>query len=291
MNILALDIGGTSIKSGLYHNNKIQNLIEAKTDAKLGGPFVMEKVKEIIRNYSSYEKIAISTAGQVDSSNGVISYANSNIPNYTGMPVKKILEEEFSVPVYVENDGYCAALGEAWHGAGQEFKNFLCLTYGTGVGGAIIINGNIYKGQSLMAGEFGGILIHPEAQVENDPLSGCYEKYASTTALVENAMELNLDLSDGRKIFSEIEDMEVRRVINNWVDEISFGLVSLIHIFNPEAVVLGGGVLSQEYVINRLNHVLSKRLISNFRNTKIKNATLGNSAGLYGAVSIAIKDQ
>ena len=287
MRVLALDIGGTSIKSGLYTEDGICDLRETYTNAKLGGHFVMERVKEIIGSYSDFDRIGISTAGQVDSSVGIIRYANSNIPNYTGTCIKDILEKEFEVPVFVENDAYCAAIGEAWCGAGKEYKDFLCLTYGTGVGGAIVINGNVYKGSGLMAGEFGGILTHPEDRKEDDPLSGCYEQYASTTALIRKAMEYNPALTDGRKLFEKIKEQEVKVIVDDWINEIVYGLISLIHIFNPACIILGGGVLSQEYVIERLNKVLYSNIIENFTNVTLRCAALGNNAGLYGAVYIA----
>jgi predicted NBD/HSP70 family sugar kinase len=291
MRVLALDIGGTSIKSGLYTEDEIHELKETYTQAKLGGRAVIERVKEIIGSYSDFDRIGISTAGQVDSSRGVISYANSNIPNYTGTRIKDILEEEFQVPVFVENDAYCAAIGEAWCGAGKEHKDFLCLTYGTGVGGAIVINGNIYKGYGCMAGEFGGILTHPEDRIEDVPLSGCYEQYASTTALIRKAMKYNPALEAGRKIFEKIQEPEVKAIVDDWINEIVYGLTSLIHIFNPPCIILGGGVLSQEYVMERLKKVLYSNIIENFRSVKIQCAALGNKAGLYGAVYIAISQK
>lgn len=162
--VAALDIGGTSIKSGLWDGTRLLRTAEQDTNAKNGGAYVMERAIEILKSYQPFDAIGISTAGQVDSVRGCIRYANENIPGYTGMEVRRILEEEFHVPVAVENDVNAAAAGEAAFGAGKEEKDFLCITYGTGVGGAIVINGSVYTGSAFSAGEFGGILVHPEAR-------------------------------------------------------------------------------------------------------------------------------
>lgn len=142
-----------------------------------------------------------------------------------------MMEERFHVPAAVENDVNAAALGEANFGAGREFSDFLCLTYGTGVGGAIVIDHKIYKGSNFSAGEFGGIVIHPQDRnASQDIFSGCYERYASTTALVQNAMLLDEGLCNGRKIFERRGEDKVAEIIDAWIEEIVLGLVSLTHI-------------------------------------------------------------
>lgn len=288
MNIAVLDIGGTSIKSGIYRNGILEEKKETPTQAKLGGAHVMEKAIEILHTYSGFERIGISTAGQVDSSKGIIRYANSNIPGYTGTDVRGIIEKEFGVPVAVENDVNAAALGEACFGAGRDFDDFLCLTYGTGVGGAIVINKKIYTGACFSAGEFGAILIHPEDRnPEEDMFSGCYERYASTTALVKKVQNIFPELDNGRAIFARINEPEIQKLVDEWVDEIICGLTSLIHIFNPSCIVLGGGVMKQEYILDKLEKRLYNNIMSSFRNVRVKTASLGNDAGMLGAVRIA----
>ena len=150
----------------------------------------MERVKGLIHSYHDFEAIGISTAGEVNTEDGSIFYANSNIPGYTGMPVKQIMEEEFCVPAAVENDVNAAALGELRMGAGAGCDDFLCLTYGTGVGGSIVMNGSVYPGSSFSAGSFGGMVIHPEEKVGTDSLEGCYERCASTTGLVRRVKKV-----------------------------------------------------------------------------------------------------
>lgn len=289
MKIAVLDIGGTSIKSGEFTEGRLYNIRETDTNAQKGGAWVMERAMEILDQYQGFDRIGISTAGQVDSSKGSIRYANSNIPGYTGMEVKRMMEERFHVPAAVENDVNAAALGEANFGAGREFSDFLCLTYGTGVGGAIVIDHKIYKGSNFSAGEFGGIVIHPQDRnASQDIFSGCYERYASTTALVQNAMLLDESFCNGRKIFERRGEDKVAEIIDAWIEEIVLGLVSLTHIFNPSCIILGGGVMKQKYILDKICNILYNNVMESYRDVNIRQAQLGNTAGLLGAVQIAL---
>lgn len=285
MGTAALDIGGTSIKSGVWTGVKDETLQleETPTNAGLGGIHVVEQAIKILERFRDFDSIGVSTAGQVDSRRGVIRYANENIPGYTGMEIGRILREHFQVPVAVENDVNAAALGEGIFGAGKGKRDFLCLTYGTGVGGAIVMDQKVYHGCAFSAGEFGGILVHPEDRAEGEFFSGCYETYASVTALAARAMEIDAELTDGRKIFAALEQPEVRAAVDGWIDEIVNGLQTLIHIFNPSCVILGGGVMSQAYVTEQVGARTMERIMPSFRDVEILPAALGNRAGLLGA--------
>ncbi len=287
MRIAALDIGGTSIKSGIWDGKEVIEQKEWDTNAKLGGAYVMERVKEILHSYDNFDAIGISTAGQVDTGKGSIYYANDNIPGYTGMKIREILQKEFEVPVAVENDVNSAAIGELHYGAAKGVSDFLCLTYGTGVGGAIVIDGKVYPGTTFSGGGFGGIVLHPETVKPEEEFSGCYEKYASATALVRMAKEVDASLDNGRKIFGAMERQEVQAVIDSWINEIVYGLISLVHIFNPSDIVLGGGVLAQDYVIEQVRVRVMERISPGFRNVELHQAKLGNQAGMMGAVWLA----
>ena len=287
MRIAALDIGGTSIKSGIWTGGLTEEVREEPTQAKQGGEAVMEKAKKILHGYGSFDAIGISTAGQVNSVEGFIRYANENIPGYTGTKVCEIMEQEFKVPVAVENDVNAAAVGEGRFGAAKGMDDFLCITYGTGVGGAIVLGKELYRGNSFSAGEFGGLLVHPEVRMENDHFSGCYEKYASATALVARARQMDESLTDGRKIFARIKEPQVKQVVDDWIDEIVWGLVTLTHIFNPACIVLGGGVMAQPYILEQVQQKTLKQIMPSFGQVKIRRAEMGNEAGLLGAAYLA----
>jgi len=229
MRTAVLDIGGTSIKSGIFDNGMLTETGETPANAHLGGPYVIKTAKKVLAGYSGFERIGISTAGQVDSERGIIRYANQNIPDYTGMEIQKIFFEEFHVPAAVENDVNAAALGEAFFGAGKNSKdkNFLCLTYGTGIGGAIVIDGKIFKGAAFSAGEFGFLVTHGipgEVFCENKTGGIYYENYASAAALIKNVQLIRPDLNDGRRIFKNMENPAVKKIVDNWIHEVLYGL-------------------------------------------------------------------
>ena len=289
MRIAALDIGGTSIKSGIWDGKQTLELKEWDTNASRGGACLMARAVAILHTYGDFDAIGISTAGQVDSEQGSIYYANDNIPGYTGTKIRDILEAEFGVPVAVENDVNAAALGELYFGAAKGAATFLCLTYGTGVGGAIVIDGAFYPGSTWSGGSFGGILTHPEAMEAGVEFSGCYEKYASTTGLVREAMKVDASLDNGRKIFEAFDRPEIRAVIDRWIDEIVYGLISLIHIFNPSDILLGGGILAQDYIIREVRRRVDARISSGFSGVNLLQTGLGNQAGLMGAAYMAYR--
>jgi predicted NBD/HSP70 family sugar kinase len=287
MKIIALDIGGTSIKAGEVVDGVLRSSAEFDTDAKQGGEYVLCRAMEIISQYSGFGAIGISTAGQVDSQQGCIRFANDNIPGYTGMPVKDRMQNRFGVPVAVENDVNAAAFGEAQYGAGKGFNDFLCLTYGTGIGGAIVMNRQVYSGSTFSAAEFGHLITHAQGRRCNCGLRGCYECYASTGALVRAAIALDPALSSGRLIFERIGEPPVQAVIDGWIQEIMFGLTSLIHIFNPSCIIVGGGIMNENYIIEKLQESIYSSIMPSYANVVIKQAQLGNHAGLLGAACLA----
>ena len=291
MKILVFDIGGTSIKYGVCIDNQLTDVKETPTNAKLGGRHIVETLISLIKEQSNYDAIGISTAGQVNSKEGYIIYANQNIPNYTGTQIKKELEEIFHVPVTVENDVNAAAMGEAVFGAGKDYSQFLMLTYGTGVGGATVTNKEVYYGSSYSASEFGAIITHSNERLSgNDYFDGCYEKYASTTGLVKLAMEYKPELDNGRKIFENLDDPKVLDILDQWVDEIMLGLATLTHIYNPPCIILGGGIMVQPLIMKKIEEKKSRFIMPSFAHVNLIPASLGNNAGLLGAYYLATQN-
>ena len=274
MKALVFDIGGTSIKYGRCENGILTDINETPTDASLGGRHIMDVITGLIKNETDYDAIGVSTAGQVNAETGSIIYANSNIPGYTGTEIKKELTGLFDVPVMVENDVNSAAIGEAFYGAGKDYDSFLCLTYGTGVGGAIIQDGALFHGSSFSAGEFGGIVIHGTVKLSGaDVFDGCYERFASTTALVRSAQKLDASLSNGRLIFERIAEPSVKELVDDWIGEILLGLSTIIHIFNPPCIVLGGGIMVQPYITDEITRRLPAQIMPSFAHVKILSGT------------------
>lgn len=289
MRILVADIGGTSIKIGLCNEKgHFYTIKEYATKVSGSKMTIMERLIHIISEFHDFDAIGISTAGQVNSDEGYIIYANENIPNYTGTRIKDILEQRFNVPVQVENDVNAAALGERYFGIAKEYSDFLCLTFGTGIGGAIVLESKIYKGITGVAGEFGHIITHPYGHKCPCGSNGCYETYASTTALVKAAKAINEKYSNGRIIFESIHhgDNDLIQVIKDWVFEVALGLTSLIHIFNPPAIIIGGGVMEQEMLVEMISRQVKDLVMDSFSDVLILKASLGNKAGMLGALSL-----
>ena len=292
MRILCFDIGGTFIKYGLCDENF--NLLEKDkipTLAENGGQSIIERVIDIIEQYDSIDRVAVSTAGQVDSENGIVVYSTDNIPYYTGMRVKSLIENKTGIPTFVENDVNSAALGEAHFGAAKGVSDFICMTLGTGIGGAIFLNNKLYKGSASSAGELGHMIIHSGGKQCTCGGEGCYECYASASALIKAVNKVSPVELNAFQIFEKenIEKPEIRSEIDKWIDEIIVGLVNIIYIFNPSMIVLGGGIMNEDYIIELIDRKIYTRLMDNFKNVKIVRPKLGNDAGMIGAAYEASK--
>jgi predicted NBD/HSP70 family sugar kinase len=285
MRIAALDIGGTRIKAGLFVEGKLLRTAEADTLAKQGAKVMLQNAASLLESIGSIDAVGISTAGQVDPNTGIIRYANENLPGYTGTNVQKFFSEYFHCPCAVMNDAYCAAVGEGTDGAAKDQADYICITYGTGIGGGVILDHRPYYGKGGSANlMIGGLITHPELRDPNDPFAGSYERCASTAALVRIAKEKDPSLDNGRKIFARIDEPIVKDAVNAWLDEVSVGLLSILHIYNIPCLVLGGGILEQPFVLHGIKERIVHSAIPGFQDVTIASAQLGNQAGLYGAM-------
>ncbi|QKY70772.1 ROK family protein [Lentibacillus sp. CBA3610] len=288
----AFDIGGTNIKYGVL-NEKGDILYKSKTATKAseGGMAIIGQVKELAKCLQAdYELsgIAISTAGQINKQEGSVIYATESLPGYTGLNIKKELEMAFDLPVAVDNDVNCSALGEYWRGAAQGVDQFLCMTLGTGIGGAIIMDGRVYNGAAYSAGEFGHMTLYPGGNPCLCGDKGCYEQYASSRALEQRAQVYFKRSISLLALFNNAKngDQAAEMVIYKWIDDVALGIKSLVHIFNPPLIVIGGGVSEQgDYLLEKLQKSVNARIMPSFqRSLELKLAQNGNDANLQGAV-------
>ena len=280
MNILAIDIGGTMIKYGLVSSDgEILSTDKIETEAEKGLENILNKIDNIFKRYKENNPvgIAVSGTGQINGMIGKVIGGNPIIPNWIGTNLVKILEEKYNLPAVLENDVNCVALGEKWIGAGKDLSNFICLTIGTGIGGGIILNNQLFRGENFVAGEFGHILIK----------KGEFEQFASTTALIRLVKERTEKTLNGKEIFDleKKEIVEYQEVISEWIENLTDGLSSIIYCFNPANIILGGGVIGQgEPLINRIKNSLFKKIGLQFKEKlNIIQAKLGNNAGMIGA--------
>ena len=280
MNILAIDIGGTMIKYGLVSSDgEILSTDKIETEAEKGLENILNKIDNIFKRYKKNNPvgIAVSGTGQINGMIGKVIGGNPIIPNWIGTNLVKILEEKYNLPAVLENDVNCVALGEKWIGAGKDLSNFICLTIGTGIGGGIILNNQLFRGENFVAGEFGHILIK----------KGEFEQFASTTALIRLVKERTGKTLNGKEIFDleKKEIVEYQEVISEWIENLTDGLSSIVYCFNPANIILGGGVIGQgEALINRIKNSLFKKIGLQFKEKlNISQAKLGNNAGMIGA--------
>ncbi|MFH1390361.1 MAG: ROK family protein [Candidatus Margulisiibacteriota bacterium] len=200
--------------------------------------------------------------------------------------MKKILEKEFSRPVFIDNDANCAALAEARFGAGVGRRHFIYITVSTGIGGGIIINGQLYRGANGSAGEFGHMIIDSQGLTCGCGNVGCFEAMASGTAVRKRAG------MDGASVelAARQGDKKALAVINETAHYLAIGISNLVNIFNPELVILGGGVSKmRELLLNPVRKEFKKyALYLPAKSVKIVRAKLGTNAGILGAAALCL---
>lgn len=281
---LAIDIGGTQIKYGLLDEaGKILEQHKKDTEAHKGGPHILATVKGLVAAYqrqTALAGVAISSAGMVDPDKGEIFYAGPQIPHYAGTQFKKEIEETFSLPCEIENDVNCAGLAEGLTGAGKGSSVVLCLTIGTGIGGCLLLDGQVFHGFSHAACEVGYLQL----------AEGSFQELASTTALVAYVAEKHQDnpsLWDGYRIFEEAKKGNLHCIegIDRMVDYLGQGIATICYVTNPECVILGGGIMAQQdYLRDRLTQAVSRHLLPSLADkTRLAFAQHENAAGMLGA--------
>lgn len=294
--ILAVDIGGTAAKMAFVDREGriCGKRAEVPTCIDRYRVPVIDAVKDGIRAFlreadERPEGIAVSATGQVDAEKGIVIGTNGMIPGWEGTRISEILEEEFRVPVTALNDANAAALGECFAGRAKGCQDVVMVTLGTGVGGGVVIDSKIYGGHRGIAGEIGHFTIYADGRTCCCGKKGCFECYASTSALVRMAARKCGKTLSGREIFARASegDGQMRALIDRWTDDIAAGISGLEHIFAPELILIGGGVSAQEeLLIKPLREKVRRQLMPRFaEDLRIEAATLGNDAGMIGAAA------
>ena len=295
MRISVFDIGGTFIKHGLFDGAALSEVRQIPTEAHLGADHLIAALADILREElqeAPLDGIGISTRGQVDTAAGRIIYDPPEvIPGYSGTCLRQKLQSALdcdaiaNLPIAVENDGNCAALAENRAGAAKGFADCICVVFGTAIGGAILSDHQVYHGCAYSAGEF-GMMQFPD---------GCagsmyFENYASVTQLVQLVSAADASLTDGRKIAAALDASDagavttpVSEAVDTWAQRAALGLSSLIHIFNPPCMVLGGGIMESAEIFRRVHQETQDLLAPGFESVQIRSAALGNQAGMLGA--------
>ncbi len=299
---LSVDIGGTAMKYGLVSETGV--VIEAhETSVSFDGyktfigeilsTIILPYYHEIKTRYENIKAIGVSATGQIDSRAGTVIGVGSGILNYLGTKISEILTEGSGLNTYVLNDANAVALAEKWIGAGKNARNMIAVTYGTGVGGGVIVNDNLLMGDFGTAGEIGHMTLYADGKLCSCGNQGCYEVYASTRALCARALEATGENLNGRELFARLDEDRIQDVYTAWLTDVAKGLTSLLHIFNPEMLVIGGGLSREkELFIDALKERVEVYAMPNFvKKLEIVQAKLTNNAGMVGAAYFAMQNE
>ena len=309
---IGIDLGGTNIAAGLVsESGEVLGKVSIPTNADLGSDSIIEAISsscDLLKEETGFDKaelkaIGIGVPGMMAPDTGVVIFC-PNLP-IENVDLTTALSKKWGVPVYVNNDANCAALGEAHAGGAKDTSNAVCVTLGTGVGGGIIINNQIYSGFNGAAGEVGHIVIMLDGRQCGCGRKGCWEAYASATGLAKTTREymqkyhetamwelVENDLSkvSGRTAFDAMRkgDEGGRAVVDLYVKHLAAGIIDLINIFQPEVLCIGGGISNEgDYLLKPLQKLVDEaRYTRGVPQTEIKRALLGNDAGIVGAAML-----
>ncbi len=313
---LGVDIGGTNFVVGLVDDNfKLIDKVDCpanaqRPDTELVADIIM-LCKKIMEKHNltdkDVESIGIGVPGCHDPEKGVVLYC-ANI-NFKNTPVSDLIRKEIDVPVFLGNDADCAALGEAYAGATKGVDDSIMITIGTGIGGGIIINKKIYNGFNHIGGELGHIVIVADGEKCGCGRKGCWEAYGSATALIRQtkaAIEANPQSELAKLVDGDLSKVNGKTafdamragcpvgtaVVEKFVEYFSTGITNIINVFQPEKLVIGGGVSKegQPLIDLIMKYVGAERYGegTGLPLTTICTAVLGNDAGIIGAAALGI---
>ena len=306
---IGIDLGGTNIVAAVVDDD-YKMVAKAKTPTAI--PRTPDEIFDDIARVSKeamaeagitiadIKSVGIGTPGTVNS-DGVIEYANNL--GFDHVPAKQMLIDRLGCPnIYVENDANCAALGEAVAGCGHGAKDFVAVTLGTGVGSGIIIDGKIVSGANNAGGECGHTVIVVGGEPCTCGRKGCWEAYASATALINQTKKAMEEYPDsvmhelakeegkvsGRTAFDAMRrgDIAGIKVVDKYCKYVACGLINLVNIFQPEIICIGGGICNEgETLLRPIRRYVESERYSVYSKiqSKICKAELGNDAGIIGA--------
>lgn len=292
MYAIGIDLGATFVKIGLVDNRgkvcfrrKIQTPLDAKKALLIDA--IINNIRDIIRESGKeVSGVGIGVPGPVDSKKGVVHYF-PNIKGWKEVPLKSILEKKLGLCVMLDNDVNAMTLGEFVFGAGRGSRNIVCLTLGTGVGGGIIIDGKLYRGSSMTAGEIGHMPINEIGPICNCGGIACLERYIGNRYILENAKKIFGNSVTLEKV-SELAGSGNKKAILIWsgvAEKLGVALSQVVNLLNPDKIVIGGGVSKAGlFILNPLRKEIKRRAMKNqAAHVKIVLAKLGADAGIIGS--------
>lgn len=279
MRVLCFDIGGTNIKYGVIENEIFLESGLFDTNADYGKAYLSEKLITMAKAFHEkyqLDGIGISCAGSVDFEKAYISIAPDALPKFSDWNFRELFKEGVGLDCVADNDVNSFAKAECVRGAAKDFDHFIVLTIGTGIGGAIVMNDEVWRGKNYNAGEVGRMLIG----------NAKWETIASTSALIKDAKRAGLDVENGIdlfKLYDEKDEIAIA-VVHHFYDLLGIGMANLVYIYNPEAIVIGGGISKRESLVPAIEKYMNSHLSYGFRNTaKVIPAKFHNQGGMMGA--------
>lgn len=301
--IIGIDIGGTKIAAALVGpGGQVKARSQRPTPVERGVEAILATVVELVESLRAIESeitaIGVGSAGQVDSESGIVVDANENLPGFRGLALRDYLQSALHLPVVVDNDVKAAALAEARLGAGRRSQQMLLVMVGTGIGGALVVNGQIYRGAASIAGEIGHIPFMPvEGRRCSCGRPGCIEAYASGRAISDIYMQSSHadQVSDVRTIAerARVGDELARSVLSQAGYALGLTLGGLLNILNPDTLVLGGGVLQVEGLfLDPLTRGMGEQALPRMLEAcRLQRMELTHDAVLIGASLLALSRQ
>ncbi len=306
--LLGIDIGGTKIAGGLIdaQTGKLISHQRVPTLAQNGGPVVLQRAldlaqtlidKERMRTGRIPQAVGIGAGGQINAQTGVVLSATDLLPGWAGTHLAGAFSERFNLPAVADNDVHALAVGEQIWGAGRGLQNLVYIALGTGVGGAIISNGKLHRSPTGVSGEIGHLIVDPNGPLTNSGTRGSLEEYASGPALHRLYRELGgegEEATDGKKEPLACQACADRnspagRACTQTGAWLGIALVSLAHLFGPDAFIIGGGLASLgDLLLEPARHVLRKRALPPVKETPVVTAALGPNASVIGAAALAL---
>lgn len=308
---VGIDLGGTGIKAGLVTADcKIIYTNHAPTDAHRPYQDIIKDMANLAKkvvldaghSLEEIERVGIGSPGTADDKNGILVYS-CNL-NFHNVPMVEEFQKHWNVPVFIGNDANCAALGEYAYLNDDSIDDFVAITLGTGIGGGVIINKKLYTGFNGAAVEIGHFQVVPDGVPCTCGRKGCWERYASVTALIRMTKEKMEECPNssmhaeakregkvsGRTAFlaAKSGDRAGQEVVDQFIKNISEGIVSVINIFQPNKLVIGGAISKEgDYLLNPIrDYVKQYTYVRQVPQTEISIAKLGNDAGIIGAAML-----
>ncbi|WP_457640002.1 ROK family protein [Persephonella sp.] len=283
---LGIDIGGTFIKFCAEAGGEIK---KGKIPTEKNLKSVLTALKKIKADFSP-DRVGVAVAGLYDKKTGKLT-ASPNIKFLEGLEIKELIEEELKTPVVVENDASAAAYGEYIYGAGKGGKIVVCLTLGTGLGGGLVVNGSLVSGVSGSAMEIGHTTVDMDGWHCHCGRKGCLEAYVSSYGLERIYFFLTDQKLSSMEIITLANEGNLKAIkaLDEFSGYLAVGLMNVLHIFNPDKVIIGGGI-PEHYpaVIDLAVSVLKEKAFKlPFRDAQIKKAELGEFSGAFGALALA----